>query len=849
VGGIEGFTLSPTITRVDGPRLLADVAVFGPAAAAVSQVSTTSDVATTSDVTTPGLLLVDATGAPLSIALDENTLVIGAATWCSACAQFKAQLAAAHSAGQLAGLRVVFAFGNEGGAGPQGVLRPEFLSGLPGEVAFLAPGSVTPERYPSAFNPQSGQFDTHAAEAVGDWLRVNTSSQAIASSSSNTDTDSTSGATASSSSSALSSPALLGKPAVAPTPGIEAASSDASSAGPSCGCGSKAGASGKNNTAATPLAAALALQPAPELAGPAPQSLSTTPGGSTFEVDANGDLVWTGTAGVDEVVFTQLDATTIRAALTLDNGAASSFVEDFSGVTGAVKGFGLAGNDKIDASLLTTTAALLDGGAGNNRLCGGQANDILSGGSNGGEGQQGSHTIVGGAGNDTIFGNAQAGAEGSTGGNHLLNGGSGNDTIYGAYQTVYKSDHVTLSNGGEGGRNLIVGGEGEDTIYASQTSDGAEGGKGSILVAGTTLLDEAALTLVLSEWTSARTYAERIANISGPGSPTRLNGDNFLQPGVTVASDNVSDQLFGDSQGQLHWFLHSSTGDTASRVKVGETETDTPDSQLPGAFGITGPLTPVLMNDDIVIDWQASPGATSYQIVVSRNADLSDPFFDEVTIANQQPLNDLGEGDIYVGLWAVNAAGTTQSFNTPYHIEISFEDFRQTLFVTDTEYYVDFFESIPPPTEYFGSSNAADYQCTRLAYLAGFLDEDWDQNSILYKALLTNSFIDIESRSSIGDNGFINVLGEQIAADRDQLYAGEFTAPILTQTGVELVGHVPVWTGANPDGTWSGWTANDWVDPFSTATVGNLNGAGSQWLSNGTQWAEFSARLYCISVD
>lgn len=810
--GIAAETgMRPVISSPGGPRLLTEMAALGPLAVTVA-----GEI--TQDAAAPRLVLVDAAGNPLDIQLDDNTLLIGAATWCSACAQFKTQLAAAHSAGQLAGLRIVFAFGDEGGAGPGGTLRPEFLSDLPGEVAFLAPSSVAPARYPSAFNPQTGQFDRHASEAIGDWL---------------TRQDAT-------------------------TPEASAANADVatdSQPAPSCGCGSKSG--GKSTNAATTSPAATpSLDDASSLAaalapgGPAPQNLSSSPGGSTFELVDNGvsiDLVWTGTAGADEVQFTQLTATTIRAALSLDNGAASSFVEDFTGVTGTVKGYALAGNDKLDASLLTTTAALLDGGAGNNRLYGGQAHDTLSGGSNGGEGQQGSHVIFGGDGDDTIYGNAQAGAEGSSGGNHLLVGGVGNDTIFGAYQTVYKSDHVTVSNGGEGGRNLIVGGAGEDTLYASQATDGAEGGKGAALVAGTTLLDEAALTAVLSEWTSARGYAERIANISGTGVGPRNNGDHFLVAG----DDSQLDQLFGDTNGGLNWHLYTFTHDTTSRVKVGETETDTPDSQLPGPLDIISPVSPNYTGD-FTIAWSPSAGASSYRLVLSNNADLSNPFLEEVTTATEREFTGVTEVTFYVGVWAINAAGSTPADNQPYQIEVASVDLRQTLFVTDLEFWVDYFEQIPPFPGFFGSAGAADYHCSYEAHLAGLLDEPWDNNTIYYRALLNITASDLESRAGVGNHGFVNVLGQQIAADRAELLSGDFTAPLLTQTGALLPGETLVWTGSNPDGTWSGASANDWVIiDLTPATVGRLvNGSGSDWLSYTTLSPWFhAAHLYCVALD
>ncbi|MGD9647322.1 MAG: PKD domain-containing protein [Pirellulales bacterium] len=289
---------------------------------------------------------------------------------------------------------------------------------------------------------------------------------------------------------------------------------------------------------------------------------------SAVQVDINGNLVWTGTAGADHVQFEQLDATTIQVTTTLDNGLAVNFVETISGVTGIVDAQGLAGDDTLDASLLTTTAATLDGGIGNNTLYGGGANDILIGGGNygpvadGPEGQQGNNIVVGGAGDDTIYGNSINGGEGK-GGNNILLGGTGNDTIYGNW-----------TDGGEGGGfNIIVGGADDDTLYDYKMSDGAEG-KGSIMIAGDTSLGVADLNLVMAEWASGHTYAARVANILGPGAASRLNGNAYLQPGTTVSSDAAVNQLWGATAGGLNWYWYAIATDAVNRSQAGETHTN-----------------------------------------------------------------------------------------------------------------------------------------------------------------------------------------------------------------------------------------------------------------------------------
>ena len=406
------------------------------------------------------------------------------------------------------------------------------------------------------------------------------------------------------------------------------------------------------------------------------------------------DLVG-GTSGADEVTFVQLGATTIRVTETRLNGSVVNNVQTYNNITGRVIARGAAGHDLLDATALTATKATLDGGAGNDTLYGGQAGDLLIGGSNGGEGQQGHNTIVAGHGDNTIYGNAIVGAEGSTGGNNLIIGGAGDDTIYGNFGTVQRQNG-NPSDGGEGGQNLIVGGSGNDVIYASQQADGAEGGHGSILIAGGTNLNEAALSSVLSEWTSNRDYATRIANISGIGLGPRNNGDHFLQAGVTVPSDAAIDALYSDSQGGANWLLYTFAQDEAQRVKAGEVETDVPPSQsAPGTFLITGPESPTL-NDDILITWQASEGATSYEVVLSANSDLSSPFFTQVVVGTELAINDLGPRLLYIGVVASNEHGATAASNNRRPLWIAMPDLRQTLFVTDLVYAPVDFDFIPP---------------------------------------------------------------------------------------------------------------------------------------------------------
>ncbi len=159
--------------------------------------------------------------------------------------------------------------------------------------------------------------------------------------------------------------------------------------------------------------------------------------------------------------------------------------------------------------------------------------------------------FFGGEGNDRLKGG---------GGNNVLVGGTGDDLLVGG-----------------SARDLLIGGGGADRLVGSAQDD--------ILISGTTDHDTRALALaaIMNEWTSARTYVERTANLFGNGTGDRANGLVFLTldrywcdeymgewqiATGTVHDDDASDVLTG-SAGQ-DWFfanmvLGSETPDNATQ--------------------------------------------------------------------------------------------------------------------------------------------------------------------------------------------------------------------------------------------------------------------------------------------
>jgi Ca2+-binding RTX toxin-like protein len=176
---------------------------------------------------------------------------------------------------------------------------------------------------------------------------------------------------------------------------------------------------------------------------------------------------------------------------------------------------GLGGNDHISVGSGVTIDAEINGDAGNDHIRGGAGNDILTGG-------PGNDHLNGGAGDDILNGDA---------GNDKLSGEDGNDIVVGATG----NDNVS---GGDG-RDLLIGGLGNDHLNGNADDD--------ILIGGTTSFDEnnLALETLLSEWTSTRSFAERVANLS-EGTGDILDGTDLALVGTTIQSAG-HDKLTGGS--------------------------------------------------------------------------------------------------------------------------------------------------------------------------------------------------------------------------------------------------------------------------------------------------------------
>jgi RTX calcium-binding nonapeptide repeat (4 copies)/Bacterial pre-peptidase C-terminal domain len=151
------------------------------------------------------------------------------------------------------------------------------------------------------------------------------------------------------------------------------------------------------------------------------------------------------------------------------------------------------------------------------------------------------------------------------GGNDLLKAGLGANLLFGG-------DGNDLLLGGTG-NDVLVGGDGLDALFAGAGRDVLIGGRGSdllcggggdnLLIAGYTAFDAdaAALSAISAEWSSNRSYEDRVANLRGVGSGSRANQNYFLKAAgsqATIFDDLAGDILIGGSG--RDWYFALLTG-------------------------------------------------------------------------------------------------------------------------------------------------------------------------------------------------------------------------------------------------------------------------------------------------
>jgi len=170
---------------------------------------------------------------------------------------------------------------------------------------------------------------------------------------------------------------------------------------------------------------------------------------------------------------------------------------------------------------------------------------------------------------DSVFINLATGkatgVSGTVSSFEILIGGSGDDTL--------TAGGVASVLVGGAGNDLLTGGSRNDILIGGIGNNRLRGGLGSdLLIGGSTLFDSNALALadLLAEWSSSRTYLQRIDNLRGVGTGVRLNGTTVLgsDPRDSIFADASSvNELLGGSS--VDWLIASLTDLMPDRVLSG----------------------------------------------------------------------------------------------------------------------------------------------------------------------------------------------------------------------------------------------------------------------------------------
>lgn len=234
-------------------------------------------------------------------------------------------------------------------------------------------------------------------------------------------------------------------------------------------------------------------------------------GAGVQEIDGQTVLFVIGSDVADQVTMNQSgnDTIVVHASFLPDQGRQRSF-----GVAGLdqIRVILCSGDDQATVAGNVRIPALLDGRAGNDRLNAGGVGSVL----------------LGGPGDDMLIGSP---------GRDILLGGDGRDRLV-----------------GNGGEDILIGGL---TTYDFVPDDNK-------------LANDAALFSVRAEWNSSRSLEERMANVTGTPNPSfgaRLNGNNYLQLGITVTDDGDEDVMTG-SAGR-DWFF-AFAGDILTDLNGGD---------------------------------------------------------------------------------------------------------------------------------------------------------------------------------------------------------------------------------------------------------------------------------------
>jgi hypothetical protein len=269
----------------------------------------------------------------------------------------------------------------------------------------------------------------------------------------------------------------------------------------------------------------------------------------------------------------------------------------------------------------------------------------------------------------------------------------------------------------------------------------------------------------------------------------------------------------------------------------------------PDPFNILGP-SGFIFTDTPTVEWQASAGATTYDLVIATDPNGTSPVqvFNDLT-GTSQVLAPLAEGTYYSLVTAENAAGSTLAANNGFtFLAEEAQLLSHTIFVTSTPTLIEAGNVFPPQNwPFFSGTAGADWGVTYQAYQAGLIPEPWDGVSIVWKAVLSTPYESAQNRINL-QGPIINTQGELIAISVVELFDGSIDTPILyDEYGNPVTTYTTVYTGSLSNGLYSGFSAGNFDDPLGVVTVGSALASNGTWLDLATQSASTPARLYGIS--
>jgi thiol-disulfide isomerase/thioredoxin len=271
-------------------------------------------------------------------------------------------------------------------------------------------------------------------------------------------------------------------------------------------------------------------------------------------------------------------------------------------------------------------------------------------------------------------------------------------------------------------------------------------------------------------------------------------------------------------------------------------------------FTITGPAGPLASLGDQVVTWSAAPlvGTVTYDVFLSsaktcqpenslaQRTNISDtqmPMFTEVSI----------DGTYFICLRARNEDDTRLSpLNQGLEIVIALERFH-TAFLSKN--YV----RIPNGPIIPGSSSNLkhfDLKCTEFAATAGLI-KDWDGESVVYKAIMSDDFEDARTRINV-QGQVRDTKGNLVAMDDNDLWKGDIRSPItLDEYKVfDLFPSSLVYSGTYRDGrrvlniNCENWTRKS---RDLGGVVGRIADKSYKWIAAFALICLETLRVYCIS--